>query len=205
MARDPDDPRIEITDDGAEVMSAGGVETARSGAAVALAEGGTPDPEQNPAVAETRRIRAGEVVVKAALPFGQDSMARRAPGLGGLASGAPAPPAAAERGGGPEVPEAVTEAVRPDRVERQPLPFQTALQPAKSGPTAEEVDDIVWGSKVGIDPKDLPSAQLVVPPSAPGAQLERGSGFGQRATLGVLVLVAALVVGFAITALIMAL
>lgn len=139
MAHDDDGPEIEIADEGTEVMPP--EPAAEPGGDLAG------HPEDNPVVAETRRIRADEVVVKPALPF------------------------------------------------------ESPLQPERSGPTPEELDEIVWKSKVGIDPSDLPSAQLVVPPSERQPKVDGDKPAHSHAKLGVLLLVAALLVGFAVTAL----
>ncbi|MBW2525751.1 MAG: hypothetical protein JRI23_16325 [Deltaproteobacteria bacterium] len=186
MAREDEGPEIEVADHGTEVM---GPDSA--------ADRSSPvDPEDNPVVAETRRIRADEVVTGPALPFGEARVAPQA---------VVAIPGAARRQPDPDAPEALTEEVHVRPADRKSLPFQAPLERAPRGPTPEELDELVWRSKVGIDPSDLPSAQLVVPPSerAGGAGVTDTNGRGTK--LGLLVLGLALLVGFLVAALAMTL
>lgn len=186
MARDDDGPVIEIADEGTEVMVP---------SPEAAGDDGYDEPEDNPLVAETRRIRADEVTVQPALPFGD---ARE---VSPAAAAEVVPPADRRAVPAPESPEAVTEAVRRRRAPSDPLPFAKPLAPGRSDPTPEQLDEIVWRSKVGIDPSDLPSAQLVVPPATEASARPFGRAARRGRRIGLVVLGLALVAGFAVVAL----
>lgn len=152
------------------------------------------DSMSNPVIAETRKMRAGEVV-EAALPFDRK-------GPGATAAADPARPGLqADPDAGVEVPEAHTEAVRPKDIHQEPLPFKQSLKPRAPSADLDEVNEIVWRSRVGIDPNDLPSAQLVVSDDEDKRSAATPAPAERSSALPVIIMVAALLVGFLVVAL----